>query len=221
MENEKYICIISAFALWMLSSLFLESSEAAMCAFRNPDRDVYIMFPEATGYQSVIKTLDKKTQEKVAEYLGQKLDFDEIGEFTFYLILKDKDIIGIIRPHAERGKYGVVEMVWAFTLDGKIIDYKVQRSRERNTKIVKSEQFRRQFKGKKLNTAFTETKSKNINTKLFKVSENSEKISSVIAYSAKKNLFLYKLFFPEYIKDTAEDSKGEPKQASEEKGEIK
>lgn len=221
MKSKRYIYVISVFALWVFSPLFLESSEAALCAFRNPDRDVYVLFPEATGYRSVIKILDKKMQEKVEEYLGQKLDFDEIGEHTFYLILKDKDVIGMIRPHAERGKYGIVELVWAFTLDGKIKDYKVQRSRERSTDKIKREEFRRQFRDKTLKVAFTETNSKKINSTLFKVPEKSENVSSIIAYSAKKNLFLYKLFFPEYNKDIEEDPKEKSRQNSEEKGENK
>lgn len=221
MKNKRWIYLVSVFALWILPLFSSDSSEAAMCAFRNPDRDVYVMFPKATGYRSVIKMLDKKAQEKVEEYLGQKIDFDEAGGHKFYLILKDKDVIGIIRPHAERGKYGIVEMVWAFTLDGRIRDYKIQRSRERNTEKVRDEEFRKQFKGKTLIASFTETNSRKINSKLFKVPEKSEKISSVVAYSAKKNLFLYKLFFPEYNKEIVQDSKGESRHSSKEKDEKK
>ncbi len=195
MKGKRYIYVISVFTLWVFSPLFLESSKAAIYAFRNLDRYVYVLFPEATGYRSVIKMLDKKIQEKVEEYLGQKIDFDEVGEHTFYLILKDKDVIGMIRPHAERGKYGIVELIWAFTPDGKIKDYKVQRSRERSTDKIKREEFRRQFRDKTLKVAFTETNSKKINSTLFKVPEKSENVSSIVAYSAKKNLFLYKLFF--------------------------
>jgi hypothetical protein len=194
----------------MLSPLLVESSQAALCAFRNPDKDVYALFPEATGYRSVIVKLDKKAQEKTEKYLGQKLDFDEVGEHTFYLILKDKDVIGMIRPHAERGRYGIVEMVWAFTINAKIKDYKIQRSRERGTDKVKSEEFRGQFRGKTLKVTFTEANSKKINSELFKVPERSERVCSVIAFSAKKNLFLYKHFFPEYNRNTEKDTNEKP-----------
>lgn len=215
MKNKRWIYLVSVFALWILPLFSSDSSEAAMCAFRNPDKDIYVLFPKATGYRSVIKMLDKKAQEKVEEYLGQKIDFDEVGEHKFYLILKDKDVIGIIRPHAERGKYGIVEMVWAFTPDGRIRDYKIQRSRERNTDKVKCEEFRGQFKGKTLKVKFTETGSKKINSTVFKVLEKSERISSIVAYSAKKNLFLYKYFFPEYNKNVEEIPKEKSTQKSE------
>jgi len=214
MKNRKWLYVV--FVLWMLSPLLVESSQAALCAFRNPDKDVYIFFPEATGYRSVVVKLDKKAQEKTEKYLGQKLDFDEVGEHTFYLVLKDKDVIGMIRPHAERGRYGIVEMVWALALDGKIKDFKIQRSRERGTDKVKREEFRRQFRGKTLKTAFTEANSKRINSRLFKVQEKSERLCSVVAFSAKKNLFLYKHFFPEYNRN-AEEHTNEKAQPNPEK----
>ncbi|NIA02559.1 MAG: hypothetical protein GWP15_04185 [Nitrospirae bacterium] len=217
MKSKIWIYAVSVFVLWTLSPLFLESSEAALCTFRNPDKDVYVLFPEATGYRTVIKVVDEKIQKKVEEYLGQELDFDEVGEHTFYLVLKGKEVIGIIRPHAERGKYGIVEIIWAFTTDGGIIDFKIQRSREKGTNNVKNEEFRRQFRAKTIETAFTEKKSKKLNAELFKPAEKAERLSSLIAYSAKKNLFLYSYFFPEYNKQPEKAAAGEDKKDSKKK----
>lgn len=194
--------ILTAFLFFLgLLFIFQSNSMAALCAFRNPDRDVYILFPKATGYRSVIKVLNPESQAKIEEFLGQPLDYDEGDEHTFYQVLKDEEVTGIIRPHAERGRYGIVEMVWALALDGKIIDFLIQRSREKGTGKLKSEEFRKQFRGKTLNTPFTEGKSKKANTRLFKPVEGAERALSIIAYSAKKNLFWYKLFFPEYKKE--------------------
>ena len=167
------------------------NSEAALCAFRNPDRGTYQLFPEATGYKAVIKELDTKAKESVEEFLGQPLDYDEDGGHTFYLVLKGEEVIGIIRPHAERGKYGIIEMIWGFTLDGKIKDFIIQRSREKGTYKLKSEEFRKQFRGKSLNDHFTITSTKDINANLIKPVEGAIISSSIIAYSAKKNLLLF------------------------------
>ncbi|HDZ77200.1 MAG TPA: hypothetical protein ENH41_03860 [Candidatus Omnitrophica bacterium] len=192
----KYLIVLIITLSLALS--FQSNSYAALCAFRNPDRDTYKLFPRATGYRSVIRTLDAKTKKAMEEFLGQPLDYDEAGEHTFYLVLKGEEVIGIIRPHAERGKYGIVEMVWAFSLDGEIIDFLIQRSRERGTDRLKHDEFRRQFRGKSLNDPFTIGGTKEINTNLIKPPEGVITGPSVIAYSAKKNLFLYKYFFPEY-----------------------
>ena len=219
MKNRKWLCVVSVFVLWMFSPLLVTSSQAAMCVFRDPDRDVYIFFPEATGYRTAVVKLGKEVREKTEKYLGSRLDFDEVGEHLFYLVLKGEDVIGMIRPHAERGRYGIVEMVWAFTLDGKISDFSIQRSREKGTDKVRQEEFRRQFKHKTLKSAFTEPASKKINSKLFKVPEKSEVVSSAVAFSAKKNLFLYKYYFPEYNRDIQEypGDKSEPDPGQESK----
>lgn len=197
--NNKLILKTFLFSLVLFFAL-PKNSEAALCAFRNPDRDVYILFPEATGYRSIMKVLDSEGKKKIEEFLGQPLDYDESGEHTFYLILKGEEIIGIIRPHAERGRYGIVEMIWAITLDGKIIDFTIQRSRERGTRKLKSEEFHKQFRDKSLDYPFTIQQSKEINTSFINPIIEAFKVSSIVAYSAKKNLFLYKHFFPEYIR---------------------
>ena len=215
MKRKKDFDLAAILVFLLLLFVFSKPSEAALCAFRNPDRDVYAMFPKATGYRSVIKKLNREARKEIEKFLGQRLDYDEGGEHTFYLILKNEDVIGVIRPHAERGRHGIVEMIWAFTLDGGIKDFNIQRSRERGTALVKSEEFRRQFRAKTLRTAFTEKKSRKINTALFTPPKNAEKVSSLIAYSAKKNLFLYKLFFPEYNQQIVDASKAKDKKDSE------
>ena len=197
--NNKLILKTFLFTLVLFFAL-PKNSEASLCAFRNPDRDVYILFPEATGYRLIMKALDSEGKKKIEGFLGQPLDYDESGKHTFYLILKSEEIIGIIRPHAERGRYGIVEMVWAFTLDGKIIDFIIQRSRERGTRKLRSEEFHKQFRDKRLDDPFTIQQSKEINTSFINPVIEASKVSSIVAYSAKKNLFLYKYFFPEYIK---------------------
>jgi hypothetical protein len=186
---------------------------AALCAFRNPDRDTYKLFPEATGYRSVVKILDPEAKKDIEEFLGQPLDYDETGEITFYLVLKGEEVIGVIRPHAERGKYGIVEMVWAFTLDGRIIDFMLQRCRERGSQMVKKDEFRRQFKDKSLEDPLTLDASKKINDALLVSAQGAEKLSSIVAYSGKKNLFLLRHFFPELASQKPPDGLG--KQARE------
>lgn len=204
--------ILRTFLFFLVLFIVLQrNSEAALCAFRYPDRDVYILFPEATGYRSIIKTLDSEGQKKIEEFLGQPLDYDEGGEHVFYLIIKGEEIIGIIRPHAERGRYGIVEIIWAFTLDGKIIDFIIQRSRERGTKKLKTEEFHEQFRGKSLDTPFTISGTKEINTGLFRSVNKALVASSIVAYSAKKNLFLYKYFSPGSNKELEKVKKGNGK----------
>ena len=192
LKFKKTILILTL----VLAVYFPLSSFAAVCVFRFPDRDVYKLYPKATNYKSVLKTIDKDTKQKIEALLGRPLDPDET-ELTFYEIYKGKELIGMIHPHAERGEYGTIEVVWAFTLDGKIIDFTIQRDREKKGKELNAQEFRRQFAGKDLNSPFVLENTKEINTKLLKPVQEADKGSSAIAYGAKKTLTFYKYLFQE------------------------
>lgn len=180
-----FICIF----LFLINTVY-----SAVCVFRFPDRDVFKLFPMATNYLSETKKIDKETKSKIEKFLGQSLDPDET-ELTFFKILKGEDVIGMIHPHAERGEYGTIEVVWAFTLDGKIIDFIIQRSRERKTKELSSEEFRKQFGGKSLKDEFTIDSSKKTNDKLITPIKDAQKASDAMAYGAKKTLAFYKFLY--------------------------
>ncbi|MDP2960516.1 MAG: hypothetical protein Q8N71_03740 [candidate division Zixibacteria bacterium] len=179
-----------------LAIYFPLSSFAAVCVFRFPDRDVYKLYPKATNYKSVIKKIDRDTKEKCEAFLGKPLDSDET-ELTFYEIYKGKELIGMIHPHAERGEYGTIEVVWAFTLDGRITDFVIQRDREKKGKELNGPEFRKQFAGKNIDSPFTVEKTREINSKLIKPVPDADKGSSAIAYGAKKTLAFYKYLFQE------------------------
>jgi len=192
LKSKKTILIL----IVVLAIYFPLSSFAAVCVFRFPDRDVYKLYPKATNYKSVLKKVDKTAKVKIEALLGQSLEADET-ELTFYEIYKSKDLIGMIHPHAERGEYGTIEVVWAFAPDGKIIDFTIQRDREKKGKELNSPAFRKQFTGKDINFPFTIEKTREINSKLIKPVDGAEKGSSTIAYGAKKTLAFYKFLFQE------------------------
>ena len=191
-KNKKLALVLALIFI----IFFTVDSFSAVCVFRFPDRDVYKLFPKATNYKSVITKIDKVTKQKIEDFLGQPLDADET-ELTFYEIYKGKELIGMIHPHAERGEYGTIEVVWAFTLEGKIIDFVIQRDREKKGKELNGPTFRKQFSGKSLKDPFTNGSSKEINTKLLTPVKEADKGSSAIAYGAKKTLTFYKYLFQE------------------------
>ena len=180
----------------VLAIYFPLSAFAAVCVFRFPDRDVYKLYPKATNYKSVLKTIDKDAKGKIEAILGQPLDPDET-ELTFYEIYKGKELVGMIHPHAERGEYGTIEVVWAFTLNGKIIDFTIQRDREKKGKELNSPEFKKQFSGKDVSFPFVLENTREINTKLLKPVQDADIGSSAIAYGAKKTLAFYKYLFQE------------------------
>ena len=124
--------------------------EAANCALRSPDRQIYEMFPEATSYRTVEANVDAAVKPVIEKALMSEISFSDLGKHVVYLILEDSIPVGFVHARSEIGKYGSVELVWAMDLDLTIRDFRVQRSREKQTKVIKSADFRDHMVGKKL-----------------------------------------------------------------------
>ena len=113
--------------------LIVGTAYAANCALRNPDRQIYEIFPEATSYRTVVAVVDDKQVAKVKEQYGLDLPFTDRGKHSLYIVMKDGIPIGFVHARVEVGVRGSVELVWAIDLDMRIRDFRVQRSREKHT----------------------------------------------------------------------------------------
>ena len=179
------------------------SAQQAMCVFRSPDRDVFSLFPEATNYTSVFGKIDRSNRKALEKKLGHRIGINDIGIHTLYVILKKDAPIGFIHARGEWGTYGNIEIIWAFNLDGSIRDYRIQRSREKGTALIQESGFREQFAGLKLGDPITNGE-KAMNTELLQPIAQHIKISSIMAYSAKKTLILNKYVFGNAITERQE-----------------
>ena len=127
---------------------------AANCALRNPDRQIYEFFPDATSYRSIVAEVDRGLKSDIESRLGSQLALSDLGKHTVYIVLKDKVPVGFVHARSEIGKSGSVELVWALTLDLAIKDFRVQRSREKHTKVIRSSGFRDRLAGRNLRELF-------------------------------------------------------------------
>lgn len=124
--------------------------EAANCILRNPDRQIYKFFPEATNYRSVMAMVDQEDAEELKKKYGVDLDIGDLGKNTLYYVMKDGVPVGFVHARTQVGERGSIELVFVLDLDLKLTDFVVQRSRERYTKIVKAADFRSKFGGRDL-----------------------------------------------------------------------
>ena len=89
------------------------------------------------------KTIDLKITNC---YCG--IHLNDLGQHTLYLVLKNKVPIGFVHARTELGQMGAIELIWAMDLDLSIVDFRVQRSRERRTDVIKSPGFRQKIVGR-------------------------------------------------------------------------
>jgi Na+-translocating ferredoxin:NAD+ oxidoreductase RnfG subunit len=147
----------SSFRALLTLSLFLlglQFAYADVCVWRNPERTMTKIFPEAGDYKTITKIITNEQKENIEKRLQDKLTPGESKDWIYYEITGAKtETLGYIIADAEKGEYGVIEMVMGITPDGKVKGIYIQRSMERD-KEFKSKGFLEQFIGKTTSDTF-------------------------------------------------------------------
>ncbi|WP_156895468.1 hypothetical protein [Massilia putida] len=122
---------------------------ADVCVWRDPEQTMTKIFPEAKDYRTVDVRLTPALQARIETAIARKLTPGEADSWTYYsLVGAGGKPVGIVLADAEKGEYGVIEMVMGIDLSGKIRQLYIQRSRERKAKELASPAFLHQFDGK-------------------------------------------------------------------------
>ncbi len=136
-------CALIASALHVPQATALDQ---AFCALRDPDTEIFSLFPEGDSYRSVVHDISKEEiSERIAKDLGTPLHFSELGKHTVYVVYKGEAPIGLVHARPELGKWGIVEIAWALDLDLTIKDFAFMRCRDRSKKIFQGESAAREI----------------------------------------------------------------------------
>jgi hypothetical protein len=137
----------SLMALALIFALVTESF-ADVCVWRDPEKTMSKLFPAAKDYKSIDRKISPEKREAIERRLGRPLDPGEREDWIYYRLTDAKgQTLGFVIADAEKGEYGVIEIVMGITTDGKVKAVYVQKARERN-KEFKSPEFLTQFAGK-------------------------------------------------------------------------
>jgi len=142
------------FSFLFLFGIYINSFAAVGCSLDDPDRDVERLFPASTGYLTKFVTLKEiggqAVLDKIEDRLGDKFDpvYEDLDvTYVYYVVLKDKDPIGYIHGVNQKGRYGVLQIVVATDLEGKIISFYYQRISSSESSKFRATKFTSQFKG--------------------------------------------------------------------------
>lgn len=131
-----------------LISLF--SQEVYICVWRNPERTMNKIFPNAYDYKTRTVKIPEEKRDAIEKRLGAKLLPGQKEVFSYYeLYDKEKKLLGYILAASQKGEYGAIEFVFGLDIDLKINGIYIQRAREREIEFKKKE-FLNQFVGKGL-----------------------------------------------------------------------
>lgn len=166
-------------------------SFADVCVWRDPERTMNKLFPEAQDYATITVKVTPENIARIEKRLGAPLDESEKHEFNFYE-LKSKNggavkTLGYAIALAGKGEYGAVEVVIGVDQARKIRAAYIQRSREKAKKEI--EDFLVQFKGKSSTDAFEFGKD-------LKTPQTSAESIGTVRITVKKMLAFYEELLP-------------------------
>lgn len=192
MKNTlKFLSVFAALIL------FVQIVYAAIgCSLNDPDRDVKRIFPESTGYKTAFITIKEKGGEalkkKIEDALQDRLEpvYESIDvPYSFYTVLKGKEVIGYIHGINQKGKYGGIQLVIATDLEGKIINFYYQKMSSPEAGKFMDSKFTSQLKGLALDDFMKG------NISINDPSTNSPEDFRATLRGLKKNLILLNMVF--------------------------
>lgn len=140
-------CFKRLIVLMLILALVAESF-ADVCVWRDPEKTMSKLFPAAKDYKTIDRKISPEKRQAIEQRLGRTLDPGEREDWIYYRLADAKgQTLGFAIADAEKGEYGVIEVVMGITTDGKVKAVYVQKARERN-KEFKSPEFLAQFAGK-------------------------------------------------------------------------
>ncbi len=123
----------------------------AFCALRDPNRQIYQLFPKATSYRSIVRTVDKEARRQVSTQLPFTLHFNELGRHTLYVPMRGDEILGLVHVRSEAGRWGLVEVAWGLDLELRVLDFQFQRCRDRQRAALEDPEAKAKIVGASFN----------------------------------------------------------------------
>lgn len=142
--------------LIIFSLVFLRpgfAQEEYVCIWRNPERTMSRIFPEAADYRTITRKITPEKLKRIEERLKEKLLPGQRVTYQYFELLGSQgNLLGYILAASQKGEYGAIEFVFGLDLSKKINGIYIQRARERDTEFKKIE-FLGQFIGKRIEDA--------------------------------------------------------------------
>ena len=129
------VCFLSLF-----STLPLAAQDVYLCVWRNPERTMTKIFPEARDYKTMTVAISDEVREVIEGKLGFELLPGQQDLFQYFEMTGDGgQVIGTIIAASQKGEYGAVEFVFGLDTDLTLKDIYIQRARERDRDFKKRE----------------------------------------------------------------------------------
>lgn len=124
------------------------SQEKFICVWRNPERTMTKLFPEARDYKTQTVNISKEKLAAIETRIGIEVLPGQREQFQYYeMIGSDGGVVGYTSAITQKGEFGAIEFVFGLNPKHEIVGIYIQRARERNREF-KEASFLENFVGK-------------------------------------------------------------------------
>jgi hypothetical protein len=139
---------------WCLSGTS-QAQDVYLCVWRNPERTMTRIFPDARDYRTVTVPISDHERETIESIIKADILPGQREQFQYFeMIGKSGEIIGYIIAVTQKGLFGAVEFVFGLDTGYTVVDLYIQRARERD-QYFKKREFLDLFPGVKVTQAAT------------------------------------------------------------------
>lgn len=134
-------CFLILFSMsgWYLCDTSL-AQDVYLCVWRNPERTMTRIFPDARDYRTVTVPITDKERETIESIIKAEILPGQREQFQYFeMIGNSGEIIGYIIAVTQKGLFGAVEFVFGLDTGYTVVDLYIQRARERDQYFKKRE----------------------------------------------------------------------------------
>ncbi len=112
------------------------AQEVFICVWRNPERTMTRLFPDARDYRTVSLAISADALARIEKRLGDTVLPGQREQFQYFEMLDgDGAVIGYTQAMTQRGEFGAIEFVFGLNPDRRIVRLYIQRQRERDRRF--------------------------------------------------------------------------------------
>lgn len=146
---KSHFSCIACFLL-LISVLPIAAQDVYLCVWRNPERTMTRIFPDARDYKTINLRISEAQRKIIEEKIGYELLPGQQDQFQYFEMTGEKgQIVGTIIAASQKGEFGAIEFVFGLDADMIIKDIYIQRARERDQSF-KDRSFLDLFVGKSI-----------------------------------------------------------------------
>lgn len=124
-----------------------QAQEAYVCVWRNPERTMTRLFPEASDYRTVNVPIAPAQLERIEARMGAALLPGQREQFQYFEMLdRSGQVIGHTQAMTQKGEFGAIELVFGMDREHRVVQLYIQRQRERDGRF-REEDFLARFTG--------------------------------------------------------------------------